>query len=156
MFSGATHFRDGHNLLSAGQLGGFVKVRRDQGRVGEKERYEGRASLGAHERGTVLADHHRVDDEWEWEARGDAGYRFEDFEIAQGAQLGGMWRNVFDDGLYLGDYEIRGQVVDSLHTFCVLDGDQRDCGFAVDAELVEGFEVGLDSGAAARIRAGYR
>jgi hypothetical protein len=51
-------------------------------------------------------------------------------------------------------HENRRHVFDVFKSYRVLHRKQRDHGFSVDAELVEGLEVGLDASPARRIGTG--
>ena len=53
------------------------------------------------QRCTVLADHDRVDHEWEGEVRGAFGQRFNDFRGAEGAGFGCPRWQVFEHGIEL-------------------------------------------------------
>ena len=106
------------------------------------------------QRSAVLAHHDRVDHQREAEGGGCPGDGPHHRGSAKGAGFGGRGRNVLEDGGELLEHQVLGEHLDARNTGGVLDGDEGDYGFAVDAELVKGFEVGLDSGAAAGVGAG--
>ena len=100
----------------------------------------------------MFADHHGIDDEFY--AADGLGHRFDDRRRAQRSGLGGMGRYVIENGFDLLTDQFRIEEFDTADGLCILDGDQRQYRLAVDAELVKSFEIGLDAGAAAGIRAG--
>jgi hypothetical protein len=97
----------------------------------------------------VLAHHDRIDDQREFERLSQRRDDFNDLDGSQRAGFGGGRRNIGDDGLDLCGDERRLQRVDQRDSLRVLHRHQSHDGFAVDAELMEGFEIGLDAGAAA-------
>ena len=74
--------------------------------------------------------------------------------IAQRSGLRRGRRNVADDGANLIGHQIGRQAFHAFHAARVLHGDQRDDRFAINAELMKCFKIGLDAGAAARIGSG--
>ena len=74
----------------------------------------------------------------------------------QHADLDGIDANVLSHGVDLGAQHIHRNAVNGAHTQRVLCGDGGDGGHAVAAQRAEGFEVGLDTGAAAAVRASNR
>ncbi len=69
------------------------------------------------------------------------------------AAAGGISAN---DGANLIGHQIGREIFDPLDAARVLHGDQRDHGLPIDAELMKGLEIGLDSRSAARVRSGNR
>src|SRR5690606_23057413 len=61
---------------------------------------------------------------------------------------------VVEQGVDLRAEEVRRRVVDRRHAARVLRGERRDHADAVGSQRHEGLQVGLDAGAAARVRAG--
>ena len=84
-------------------------------------------------------------------ARGDG---LDDLGRAEHADLDGGDLDVLEDRVDLGADEFRRRQMNAANAFGVLRGEGRDRGHAVAAERCEGFEVGLNAGAAARIRPG--
>ena len=102
----------------------------------------------------MLADHDGIDDEREREAGGQRRNGFDDWCGSERADLGSGGRDVFEHGFDLLNYESGREHFDARNALGVLNGKERDDGFAVDAELMEGFEVGLESSPAGRVRTG--
>jgi hypothetical protein len=61
--------------------------------------------------------------------------------------------NVFHYRTNLGRHQIGCEMFHSLHSESVLDCDQREDSFAIHAELVKSFQVGLNTSAPAGVRA---
>ncbi len=104
----------------------------------------------------MLADHDGIDHQRKFELCGGAGDGFDDGAIAQRSRLGGVGRDIFEHGVELLQDELRLQALDAIDAHRVLHGQQREDSLAVDSELVEGFEIGLNASPAAGIRAGDR
>lgn len=100
----------------------------------------------------MFGDHDGVNDEGEEEAGRLKGDGFDHFGRAEGAGFGGLGREVFGDSVELGNGESGSEDFHGFDADGVLDGEQREDRGAVDAVLVEGFQVRLDAGAAAGVR----
>ena len=100
----------------------------------------------------MLSDHDRVDYQRAFDMK--RSYGLDNFLIPERTEFGGVWGNVFQNCLDLRQHQIAGERVDTSDAKRVLDGDQSDDGFAVHAELMEGFEVGLHAGSATGVGAG--
>ena len=98
MAGGLAHF-GGRGDGEAGERRGFVKVGCDQVRFGQQEVGEGFAGGRVYERRAVFADHNRIDNEWAEESEACDG--FDGGGVTERAGLDGVWRNVFEHGLYL-------------------------------------------------------
>ena len=106
------------------------------------------------QRGAVLADHDGVHHQREAEAGGGAGHGFHHFGRAQGSRLGRGGRNVLQHGLNLLFDQRGGHHHHARDAGGILHRHQGDHGLAVDSELVERLEVGLEARASARVGAG--
>ncbi len=102
----------------------------------------------------MLAYHHGINHQRERKIAGQRRHRFDDRAIAQRSGFRGRRRNIADRGANLIGHQFRRQAFHALHAASVLHGDQGDHRFAIDAELMKCFEVGLNTGAAARIGPG--
>ena len=103
----------------------------------------------------MLADHDRI----EHHVRGamaiePGGDRLDDRRVGQHADLHRADIEIGKHRVHLCGDEIRRHIVNAEHALGVLRGERGDDAGAIDAERREGFQIGLDAGAAARIRAG--
>ena len=76
---------------------------------------------------------------------------FYDFPIAERPRLDGHRRDVAQDCVDLLAHKIRRQALNALNSKRVLHRDERDDCLTVNTQLVKSFEIGLNTGAAARI-----
>ena len=110
----------------------------------------------AAERRAVLAHHHGIDHQRERKpaaARATARTISGEPSAPVLAACGGMSSST---AASCSSTSASGQHLDARDAQRVLDGEKRDDGLAVDAELVEGLEVGLDARAAAGVGSGDR
>ena len=136
----------------AGEGGGFVEVGCDEERFGEERAEERIDGFGGDERRAVFADHDGVNDKRR--IADGVGNGFDNCRGAEGAGLGGVGRDIFENGVDLLADEFGIEQFDAGDGLGVLDGDEGEDGFAVDTELMKCFEIGLDAGTAAGIGAG--
>src|SRR5262249_3794114 len=80
--------------------------------------------------------------------------RFDDRALRHHSYLDRADIEIGKDGVHLRGDEVRWHVVDGAHPPRVLRRQRADDRGAIDAERRECFEISLDAGAAARIRAG--
>src|SRR5207247_1678828 len=98
--------------------------------------------------------HHGIEDVVGQPPPGDAlRDRFDELRRAEHPRLHGLWGQVVGEGVELLRHQRRGERLPRAHADGVLRRHRRDHARAEDAELVERLEVGLNPGAAARIRA---
>ena len=108
------------------------------------------------ERSTVLAEENGIHYQREMEINGHASDSFDDFPFPQRASLCRRWRDIADNRPNLRGDQIGGKIFDSVHSVCVLHGDQGDHRLAINTELMECFKIGLNPRSAARVRTGNR
>src|SRR5579871_148528 len=106
------------------------------------------------ERAAVLADKNGVDDERKPEISRGGRDGFDDGAVSQRAGFGGGGWNIIDHGAQLVHHQDWCETFDALKRDGVLHRDERDDGFAVDTELMKGFEIGLNAGATRGIGTG--
>jgi len=140
--------------LDAGQQFCFFQIRGDQEGMREQSGRQDLDGVRLKQARAMLADGNRIDNQRALEPSGDIAYRFDDLAIAQRSGFHGRRWHVFQDGQDLFSQQIGRDAFDAPHADAVLDGEQSDASLAVDAKLMKSFEVGLDSGAAARIGSG--
>ena len=100
--------------------------------------------------------HHRIDDQRDRPLREEVRDGLDGRGREQHARLRRVDSDVAEDGLELSEDDVGRHLVDGRHTGRVLRGQGDDRAHAVAAEMRERLQVGLDSGAAARVRAGDR
>ena len=136
---------------------------RASGRFGRHDRCE--REQQRHERGDRVVldelrarggDEHRVDDERRRVGGEEQRHLFDHAAGVEHPGLGGIDADVGEDRLELRDDEGRGHLVDGGDARRVLGGQRDDRRHAVRSRGREGLQVGLDSGAAATVRAGDR
>src|SRR5258707_8348746 len=100
-------------------------------------------------------DHDRIDDNLALPpALKPCRNRFDDRALGYHSDLDRADGEIGENRIHLRGDEVRRHVVDGSYVFGVLRGERSDNRGAVDAERRERFQIGLDAGAAARIRAG--
>lgn len=144
-----------HGLWSihgeAGENGGLMEVRGDEKGPRHEGFREHLAGLFGDEGSAVLADHDGIDDEREGKAGGGGGDRFNHRGVAEGAGFRSLGRNIGEHSVQLADDKGGVKDLDGVHGESVLDGEQGDDCLTVGAELMEGFEVRLDTRASAGV-----
>ena len=142
----------------AGQHARLGQVRRDHGRQRQQPLTIAAARLVVEQHGPALGDHHRVDHDWHAVERCTSASPppRRSPPVAQHADLDRVDADVLGHGPHLLDDELAGHRVDAGHAHRVLRGERRDRGHPVHAAAGERLQVGLDAGAAARVRAGDR
>src|SRR5437867_3060292 len=100
----------------------------------------------------MLADHDRIHNERKRESKRGRGDGFHDRAIAQRPRLRRLRRNVVKYGVQLVEDPLRSQALYAIDALRILDREHCEDSLAVDAELVEGFEISLDASPATGIR----
>ena len=141
----------------AGQQCGFVDVRRDQCREWEQMIAQRGFSVGRKQAMPRRRHHDRVDDERRPAVPGNTSSDSADQRsIGQHASLERVRWQVLSEGVELRFHEVRRNWIDGVDAQGILCGECHDDTRAMYAELVKCLEIGLDTGATARIRASYR
>src|SRR5438045_3642025 len=104
----------------------------------------------------MLTDHDGIDNQRKCKFSGCQSNRFDDRHIAQRTGLCGGWWDVVQHSAQLLYHELRRKALHTIDLLRVLHGEQSQHSFAVDSELMKGFEVSLDSRSTTGIRAGDR
>ena len=125
---------------------GLREIRHEQRGVGDQVSEEGGGGVGGREVCAVFGQQDGIDNEREVPTGCGGAERFDQFETAQGAGLGGGRRHIVEEGIDLLEHEFGGEAFDAGKGAGVLDGEEADNSFTVGAELVEGLEIGLDTG----------
>ncbi len=99
--------------------------------------------------------HHGIEHDMFWRpARQPRGDGVDGRKLRHHPDLDRVDVEIAENRIELRGHEIGGHLMDAADAARVLRGQGRDDGGAVDAERGKGLEVGLDAGAAGRIRAG--
>jgi len=100
-------------------------------------------------------DHHGVEHVvWQTVSPEGVGHGGDDLDRAEHAAFHRERREIVGDGVDLADHELGRKRLPRQHAERVLSRHRGDDARAEDPELVERLQVGLDAGAASRIRAG--
>ena len=139
----------------AEEVGGLVEVGGGDAGEGQQLLADGLQGVRLKQDGARCGDHDRIHDE-RWAAAGLPGFHKDTNEVGipQHAGLGGARREFRKEGVELGLEEVGGDGLDGLDAGWALCGETGDGGDAMDLEGMEGLEVGLDAGAASRVRSG--
>jgi hypothetical protein len=100
----------------------------------------------------VLADHDRVYHKGARKVRG--GDDFDGRDPTKRSGFGGVRRDISKNGGDLLRNEVGRQEFNAADTDRVLNSDESERRGSVDAQLMEGFQIGLNTGAAAGVRTG--
>ena len=102
----------------------------------------------------MFAHEHRIHHEWKLEVPGQFSYCLDNLPIAERSGFGGTGRDIGDDSTNLLGHQIRKHALDPVDAHSVLNGEERDHGLAIYAELMESFEIRLNARTAAGIGPG--
>ena len=120
-------------------------------------RWVRRASTGvvAQEFVAAFGHHDRIENDVAGPVgRQAVGHRFNDVGGVEHADFDGVGADVGQDRVDLGGDEVRRYRMNGGDGLCVLGGQGRDYGHAVAFQGGKGFQVGLNAGPAAAVRAG--
>ena len=134
----------------------LVQVRRHERGVGYERVPDCIERIVGTERPAVLAHNHGVHHQGESEVRGRLRHGSHDRSVTQRSRLGRGGRNIVEHRAELMQHQHRWQAFDVFQGNGVLDRDERNHGFAVNAQLMKGLEIGLNACAARWIGTGDR
>ena len=136
------------------QGGGFRQIRGDDQRLRHQHIAQDLDRFGREQPVAGRRDHHRIEHDLAlvvtFEPR---RHRFDHRRLRQHADLDRADIEIGKHRIDLRGDEVRRHVVDRGDALGILRGQRRDHRGAIDAERGEGFQIGLDAGAAAGIRA---
>ena len=133
-----------------GERGGFVQVRRHHQRARDEIAAQGSDAPRRQQPVAGGRDHHRIEhDVLRVVAREAFGDGLDRRHLRQHADLDRVDVEIGEHRIDLRGDEIRRHVVNGGDALRVLRGQRGDHRGAIDAERAEGFEIGLDAGAAA-------
>ena len=116
--------------------------------------HEGGGGFIFHERSAAFGDHHWIDDDGNFrmlpELSGDGAH---DLCVRQHAGFEGANLKIAEDGAHLLVHKFHRDFVDALHAEGVLRCHSDDDGGAENAAFLEGFQIGLNAGAATAVTA---
>ena len=151
----------GRTLHRGGRIDGEATERFGLGEIGHEERGAGHqvseedwGGTSGREVGAVLGEQDGIDNQGEVPTGRGSAECFDQFQAAQGAGLGAGGGHVVEEGIDLREHEFRSEAFDTGERVGVLDGEEAHNRFTVDAELVKGFEIRLNTGPAGGVRTG--
>src|SRR6202034_13302 len=97
----------------------------------------------------VLANHNGID--YQRALDGTTRNRFNDGRRSQRSRLGCLGRKIFEDGVDLSSDQRGFEHLNARHAGGVLDSDESDRGGAIDVQLMERLQVGLNTRSAAGV-----
>ena len=141
---------------AAGKRLGLVEVRRHDRGEWEEARHERLDGVGLQQCRAGAREHDRIDDEGKIPPVEKVRHGFDDGNGEEHPGLRRVHADVLVDGVELRSNEIQGQLVHCRDTLRVLRRERHDRARAVATRGREGFQVGLDPGSAAGVRASNR